>query len=52
MTERVCYGMEIDPKYADVIIQRWQQFAGGTATLEADDRSFAEVKAERLGAAA
>jgi DNA modification methylase len=33
MTERVCYGMEIDPKYADVIIQRWQQFAGGTATL-------------------
>jgi DNA modification methylase len=49
MSERACYGMEIDPKFADVIAQRWQEFAGGTATLEADGRSFAEVKAERLG---
>jgi DNA modification methylase len=52
MTERACYGMEIDPKYADVIVQRWQEFAGGTATLEADGRSFEQIKAERLGVAA
>jgi DNA modification methylase len=24
LTERVCYGLELDPKYADVIITRWQ----------------------------
>lgn len=23
---RVCYGMELDPKYCDVIIQRWEEF--------------------------
>ena len=23
LTERVCYGMELDPKYVDVIVQRW-----------------------------
>ena len=25
LTERVCYGIELDPKYVDVVIQRWQQ---------------------------
>ena len=25
LTERVCYGIELDPKYVDVIVQRWQQ---------------------------
>ena len=33
--------MEIDPKYADVIVQRWEQLAGKKATLEADGRTFA-----------
>jgi DNA methylase len=28
---RRCYGMEIDPKYAQVIIERWQAFTGKTA---------------------
>jgi len=41
--------MELDPKYADVIVKRWQEFAGKVATLEADGRTFAEVSAERLG---
>ena len=26
MTERRCYGIELDPKYVDVIVQRWQHF--------------------------
>ncbi len=30
-TNRICYGMEIDPHYCDVIIERWQQFTGQTA---------------------
>lgn len=33
-TERVCYGVELDAKYADVVIQRWQGMAGKTARLE------------------
>lgn len=43
------HSMELDPKYCDVIITRWQDFAGQTATLEDDGRTFAEIKAERHG---
>lgn len=27
-TGRICYGMEIDPHYVDVIIERWCTFTG------------------------
>lgn len=30
-TSRKCYGMEIDPHYCSVIIERWQQFTGKKA---------------------
>jgi DNA modification methylase len=40
--------MELDPKYADVIVKRWQEYTGGHAVLAADDRSFDEVAAERV----
>ena len=29
-TNRRCYGMELDPKYIDVIISRWCKFTGQT----------------------
>jgi len=32
-TNRVCYGMELDEKYCDVIINRWEQFTGNKAEL-------------------
>jgi len=32
--------MELDPRYCDVIIQRWQDFTGQTATLEATGQPF------------
>jgi len=32
---RSCYGMEIDPKYCDVIVKRWEEFTGLKATKEA-----------------
>jgi len=27
-TGRICYGMELDPKYVDVIIKRWEDYTG------------------------
>lgn len=35
--------MELDAKYVDVIVRRWQEFTGKDATLEADGRTFDEV---------
>ena len=46
-TERICYGLELDPKYVDVIVQRWQKLTGKQATLEGDGRTFEEVGRER-----
>lgn len=33
-TGRRCFGMEIDPKYCDIIIKRWEDFAQKAAVLE------------------
>src|SRR4030081_146781 len=46
LTERVCYGIELDPKYVDVAIQRWQSLADKKATLDGDGRTFEQIKAE------
>jgi len=47
LTERVCYGMELDPKYVDVVIQRWQTLSGKQATLEATSQTFDELTKKR-----
>jgi len=39
-TARDCRMMELDPKYCDLIITRWQNFTGQTATLEATGQPF------------
>jgi DNA modification methylase len=44
--------MELDPKYADVIVRRWQEYTGKQVLLEGDGRSFDEITRERLKAEA
>jgi len=39
--------MELDPRYCDVIIKRWQEFTGQQATLETTEKTFAETEGER-----
>ena len=39
--------MELDPKYVDTIVRRWQSFSGGEAILQADGRSFSVISSER-----
>jgi len=40
---RKCYGMELDPKYVDVIIKRWQEYTGKIATHAETGVCFNEV---------
>jgi DNA modification methylase len=46
-TGRACCGTELDPAYVDVIVRRWQDFTGKTATLDGDGRTFAEITEAR-----
>jgi DNA modification methylase len=44
---RVAYGLEIEPRYVDVAITRWQQLTKLEATLEGNGRTFEEIKEAR-----
>lgn len=44
--------MELDPKYCDVIVKRWQDFTGQQAILDGDGRTFDEIAETRLQKAA
>ena len=44
-SNRNCYGLELNPKYCDVIIKRWEDYTGQTAKLlerGTDTNSFKE----------
>jgi len=43
-TGRRCYGMELDPRYCDVIINRWQDFTGQKATHAESLIDFNDIK--------
>ncbi len=49
-TDRVCYGLDIEPRYVDPIVRRWQKFKGEAAILASGSRTFDEIASERIPA--
>ena len=41
-------GLELEPRYVDVAIRRWEAHTKSEAVLNGDGRTFAEIKAERV----
>lgn len=46
-TGRICYALELDPRYVDVAVQRWQDFTGEVAIHEGSATGLAEVARAR-----
>ena len=42
--------LELDPRYVDVIVRRWQQFTGKEAILEGGEQTFDALKSQREAA--
>jgi hypothetical protein len=40
--------IELDPKYADVIVQRWQDQTGRSARLDPSGQSFSEMASKKV----
>jgi len=49
-TGRVCLGIELNPAYVDVAVDRWQQFTGEPAALDGEDRTFDDLRNARASA--
>ena len=52
LTDRVCLGIELDPRYVDVVVKRWQALSGKKAKLDGDGRTFEQIAKERKQSAA
>ena len=50
-TNRQARLVELDPKYVDVIVKRWEDYTGLKATRESDGQAFAELKPQALSEA-
>jgi DNA modification methylase len=46
-TGRYCLAIELDPRYVDVAVQRWQQLTGKTAVLDGSGATFEETAKTR-----
>jgi DNA modification methylase len=51
-THRQARLIELEPRYCDVIIRRFEEFSGKRAALESDGRGFQEIALERGAVAA
>lgn len=48
-TGRICHGVEYEPRYVDVAIERWSAMTGRSAILERTGASFEKLKAQQAG---
>ncbi len=46
-TGRTCFAVELEPRFVDVAVRRWEAFTGKEASLLADGRPFKTVAAQR-----
>jgi DNA modification methylase len=46
-TDRICFALDIDPRYVDMAIRRWQKLTSQAAVLASDGRKFDDVVVER-----
>jgi DNA modification methylase len=49
-TRRRARLIEIDPKYVDTAVMRWQKFTAREAVLDGDGRTFGEITEQRTAA--
>ncbi|MDA0342098.1 MAG: site-specific DNA-methyltransferase [Proteobacteria bacterium] len=49
-TGRVCHGIELNPVYVDVAVERWQKFTGEVAVLDGEKHCFDNLLAEGVSA--
>lgn len=45
-TGHICYGIELDPKYVDTAVRRWQRFTGMRAVHSDSQRNFDDLEKE------
>lgn len=50
-TGRICHGVEYEPRYVDVAIERWSAMTGRSAILERTGASFEKLKAGQVASA-
>jgi DNA modification methylase len=46
-TGRLCRAVEIEPKYVDIAVRRWERFTGEQAVLDATGKTFDQIAADR-----
>ena len=46
-TGRICRGIELEPKYIDIIIQRWEKQTGKNAINLSKNKTYKELKEEK-----
>jgi DNA modification methylase len=44
---RACYGIELEPRYVDVAIQRWQRLTGESAVHAETGKTYAGIASDR-----
>ena len=49
-TGRRARAIELDPKYVDVAVRRWERYTGKTAVLDGTGQTFEDVEAARTAA--